>query len=97
MSDMCTTCGLPDELCVCEDVEKGSMDVTVYSEERKYNDVTLVDGIDDEDIRDDLSSDLKSAMACGGTVKNGKIELQGDHVDSVVSELDERGYEVTKE
>jgi translation initiation factor 1 (eIF-1/SUI1) len=34
-------------------------------------------------------------MACGGTNKNGRIELQGNHVQGVAEELKDRGFDVT--
>lgn len=92
MSETCDTCGLPDELCVCDDVERTETVLTVTVEERKYNDVTLVEGV--ESNKEDLASELKSTLACGGTVKDGKIELQGDHTGRVEDELEDRGYEV---
>jgi len=35
---------------------------------------------------------LKSRLACGGTYKDGKIELQGDHKDKVKKILEESGF-----
>jgi translation initiation factor 1 len=90
----CETCGLPDELCVCEDVERSQSSVTVTTEERSFDKpVTLIEGVDSD--RSDLASDLKSQMACGGTNKDGRIELQGNHVQRVVDELEDRGFDVT--
>ena len=39
-----------------------------------------------------LARDLKQLCATGGTVKDGRIEIQGDHRDRIVAELQKRGY-----
>jgi translation initiation factor 1 len=42
----------------------------------------------------DLAGELKKKCGCGGTVKNGIIEIQGDHRDTLMLELQTRGYGV---
>jgi predicted translation initiation factor SUI1 len=44
----------------------------------------------------DLAAALKQACGTGGTVKDGRIEIQGDHRDRVVAELEQRGYKVKR-
>lgn len=39
-----------------------------------------------------LAKALKQRCGSGGTVKDGRIELQGDHRDTVVTELRQRGF-----
>lgn len=81
MSEICTICGLVKELCVCETIAKESQKILVYIERKKFNkNYTIVDGIDEKEIDlKDLAKKLKSELACGGTIKDGKIELQGEH------------------
>jgi len=40
----------------------------------------------------DLAKELKQKCGSGGTVKKGTIEIQGDHRDVIVKELQNRGY-----
>lgn len=44
-----------------------------------------------EDLKS-LSKQLKQACGAGGTVKEGDIEIQGDHRDQVAAILQEMGY-----
>ncbi len=39
-----------------------------------------------------LAAELRKRCGCGGTVRNGSIEIQGDHRDRLVEELIRRGY-----
>jgi translation initiation factor 1 len=42
----------------------------------------------------ELAGALKKRCGCGGTTKNGSIEIQGDHRDILIQELQTRGYKV---
>jgi translation initiation factor 1 len=71
--------GLPEELCVQLGAEQQFVKIKV--ERRKWGrEVTIIEGLDPSvfDLKK-ISSMLKSRLATGGTVKNGHLELQGDH------------------
>lgn len=94
MSKICQICGLVEELCVCETIAKESQKIMVYIERKKFNkNYTIIEGIDAKDIDlKDLAKRLKSALACGGTIKEGKIELQGEHKQKAKKILVEYGF-----
>ena len=93
-SGICPKCGLPKELCICEEVAKEQQRISVKVSKRRYGkEVTVVDGLDPYEIDlEDLSKFLKGRLACGGTVKENSIELQGNHRDRVKILLSSRGY-----
>lgn len=94
MSEICSKCGLPRELCICETIAKEEQRIKVETVKRTFGKLmTLIEGINEKEINlKDLAKKLKSKFACGGTVKNGVIELQGDHKDQVKKELIKLGF-----
>jgi translation initiation factor 1 len=58
--------------------------------------VTVIAGLDPE-VNDlnELGARVKNACGAGGTVKEGRIELQGDHVQAVEKALQDIGYRTT--
>ena len=88
----CPRCGLPEELCVCDEITREGQRIRVRSDKRRYGKVvTLVDGFKDVDVNK-IAKELKRRLACGGTSKNDKIELQGDHVRKVKDVLTSMGF-----
>ena len=81
MGEVCPKCGLPKELCVCETIAKRDQKIRIKVEKRKFGKLTtIIEGIDTKDIDvKELAKKMKSKLACGGTAKEGKIELQGNH------------------
>ncbi len=94
MANVCPKCGLNLELCVCETIAKEGQQIKIYREKKRFGKIaTLIQGIDSKDINlKDLAKKLKSKLACGGTVKEGIIELQGDHINKVKEELIRLGF-----
>jgi translation initiation factor 1 len=43
-----------------------------------------------------LAAELKRRCGSGGTVREGTIEIQGEHRDTLVAELARRGYPARK-
>ncbi len=94
MAEVCQVCGLPKELCICETIARETQKIKVYSEKRKFGKtITIVEGIDPKNIDvKALLKKMKKKLACGGTYKNGRLELQGDHKLKVKKLLIEEGF-----
>ncbi len=84
MSGICSVCGLPQDLCVCQEIAKESQKIRIKTETKKYRKkMTVIEGLDPGINLDDLCKKLKKRMACGGTVKGDRIEVQGNHAAKV--------------
>jgi translation initiation factor 1 len=94
MTDIDPKTGLPEELGAFDDIAKESQAITVRTEKRKFGKVyTLIEGLNENEIdMKSLSKKLKSKFACGGTVKDGVIELQGDHTRRIQDVLTDLGF-----
>lgn len=94
MSEICAVCGLPKELCVCEEIAREEQQIRIYTTRRRFGKLmTIIEGINRKDIDlRDLCTQLKTKCACGGTVKGSTIELQGDQKRRLVTILVKMGY-----
>jgi len=97
MTEICPNCGLPKDICACETIAKEEEKVKVTSIKKRFGkSVTTIEGISkDVDVKGVLR-ELKTRLACGGTVKNGIIELQGDHRKKIREILGKIGFPVEK-
>lgn len=86
--------GLPKELGVWESITKETQTIDIKRMKKKFGKIsTIVEGINKKEINiKELGKKLKSKFACGGTVKDNKIELQGDHAHQVKEELIKLGF-----
>ena len=94
---MCPGCRQPAAQCQCKAAKPltgdGVVRVARETKGRGGKAVTVVRGVllaEPELIK--LGKDLKAACGSGGTVKDGVIEVQGDHVERVMEALGKRGY-----
>ncbi|MCE4609684.1 MAG: stress response translation initiation inhibitor YciH [Desulfurococcales archaeon] len=92
MTDLSMCGGLPPEICEQLSIEEQIIKIRV--EKRKFGrEVTIIEGINEKEFDlKKLASKLKSKLATGGTAKNGRIELQGDHRHRVKKLLVEMGF-----
>ena len=96
----CEICGLPKEICTCEEVARETQgNIAIKTERRRYGKlVTLIEGVDESSVNDmgAFTKKLKTLCACGGTLKNGVIELQGDQKRKVLKELKGMGFSIVE-
>ena len=94
MSEICSICGLPKELCVCETIAKESQRIVISIIKKKFGKkYTIIEGIDSKQIDlKEITKKFKNKLACGGTVMETWIELQGDHKQKVKEFLIENGF-----
>jgi len=96
---ICPDCGRPLADCVCKTAAKakpagdGNVKVSRESKGRGGKTVTLVKGLALDAIALALlGKQLRGACGSGGTVKDGVIEIQGDHCDLVMEALKKQGH-----
>jgi len=101
---MCPACGQRQSKCRCPRSTaretpplSGGVRVGRSSKGRKGKPVTTVSGLalDDAALRA-LARELKQHCGSGGTVREGIIEIQGEHRDTLVDELRNRGIDAKR-
>ena len=99
---ICARCGHPVAKCRCHQNPRaagaeGPVRVQREVKGRRGKAVTTISGLPlSGEALGALASELKRRCATGGSVKQGVIEIQGDHRDLLVAELEDRGYAVKR-
>lgn len=86
--------GLPKELGVWENIAKESQKIKIELVKKKFGKkYTVVTGINKHEVDlKEVAKKLKNKFACGGTAKDGMVELQGDHLKEMRKELVNLGF-----
>ncbi|MGE4558878.1 MAG: translation initiation factor Sui1 [Desulfobulbus sp.] len=99
---LCPDCGRPKGECMCKSrispqTGDGVVRVGRQTKGRKGRGVTTVSGLDlaPEQLRN-LAGQLKKQCGAGGAIKEGVIEIQGEHREVLVSTLQKLGYTVKR-
>jgi len=99
---MCPGCRQAVAQCTCKHSQAlptgdGIVRVSRETKGRGGKAVTLVKGVlVDIAALEQLGKQLKAACGSGGTVKDGVIEVQGDHVERVMAALQKLGHKVKR-
>jgi len=97
---MCPACGKPVSGCVCAKQKAapkgdGIVRIARQTKGRKGKGVSLITGLPlAGEALEKLAKQLKQRCGAGGAVKDGVIEIQGDHREVLAQELGKLGYKV---
>ncbi|MBN4053475.1 stress response translation initiation inhibitor YciH [Haliea sp. AH-315-K21] len=100
---LCSACGNKLSACKCKKMAAsrvsgdGKVRVSRESKGRKGRGVSLISGLPlaEKELKI-LAKKLKQICGSGGAVKHGIIEIQGEHRDKLVTELNKLGYPAIK-
>jgi translation initiation factor 1 len=98
----CPNCQRPVAQCVCKQgtpgkAVAGPVRVSRETQGRKGRGVTVITGLDlPAPALQALATELKKRCGSGGTVDGNRIEIQGDHRDTIVAELIRRGFQAKR-
>lgn len=97
---LCPRCHQLKKTCTCKPEEPSKSTVVRVGRETKGRGgkgVTIISdlSLSEKDLTE-LAAKLKTRLGTGGTVKDGRIEIQGDHRDRIVAELESMGYRVKR-
>ena len=100
----CPGCRRPLAQCACKDARgkparpgTGAVRVARATQGRGGKVVSVIAGLPLGDAElAALAAELKKRCGTGGTVREGLIEIQGEHRDTLVAELLKRGYQARR-
>ncbi len=99
---ICPGCGKAAGACSCRreaarPAGDGIVRVRRETKGRGGKTVTVVTGLpgSGEELKE-LAAALKRRCGTGGTLKEGTVEIQGDHCDLIIAELTQRGMRVKR-
>jgi translation initiation factor 1 len=99
---MCPVCRQPIAQCACSKSQPipagdGIVRISREAKGRGGKTVTLVRGLAmDAAALEAMAKSLKAACGSGGTVKDGAVEVQGDHGDKIAALLTRQGHKVKR-
>ncbi|ERP38697.1 stress response translation initiation inhibitor YciH [Chitinivibrio alkaliphilus] len=96
---VCPQCEQPQNRCECKQqssahtAPQGVVYLRRETKGRKGKGVTCITGLALSDMACKLlAKELKQTCGCGGTVRNGEIEIQGDVRTTLKKILEKKGY-----
>ena len=99
----CPQCGQPYKDCRCDQAvasKKKSDGIVRIMRDRKQRGgktVTVITGLPGQSSElAAMAQQLKKLCGTGGTVKDGNVEIQGDHCDKIQEKLTSLGYKVKR-
>jgi translation initiation factor 1 len=100
---ICPGCGHPEKTCCCSSREAaipqgdGIVRIERQTKGRKGSGVSIIRGLPltDKELKK-LAKELKKKCSSGGTVKDGVIEIQGNHREQLAEILSQSGYTVKR-
>jgi translation initiation factor 1 len=103
IGERCPNCLRAIRECVCKKGTPGKTSsdgivrVSRETQGRKGKGVTVISGLALAATElEKLATELKKKCGSGGSVENGRIEIQGDHRDRIVEELNRRGWQTKR-
>ena len=103
IGERCPNCLRPVRDCVCKKgtpgkaASNGVVRVSRETQGRKGKGVTVIAGLGlPAEQLAQLATELKKRCGSGGSVEDGRIEIQGDHRDKLVQELTQRGFKAKR-
>ena len=103
----CSGCGKPEGECRCRDERRlgaaasaprdGFVRLSLDRKQRRGKAVTIIAGLPGDLVQlTALAQQLRRLCGAGGSLKDGNIELQGDHRDKVEARLLALGYKIKR-